>query len=115
MDIIDDLMSAKTPTVYVVQQGGKNILPALAFGTLVPLLEDNTQVHLNARSVVQQLKSKLATYGDDDYVLAIGDPVAIGIACAVAATMNGGKFTVLKWDRQEMAYYPVYVNLNVET
>lgn len=112
MDLTDELMSAKTPTVYVVQQGGKNILPALAFGSLVPLLEDHVQVHLNARTIIQKMKDKLATYSDDDYILAIGDPVAIGIACAVAAQVNHGRFIVLKWDRQESTYFPVHVTLN---
>ena len=41
----------------------------------------------------------------------MGDPAAIGLACAVAASTNQGKFKVLKWDRQESVYYPVNINL----
>ncbi len=49
---------------------------------------------------------KLIDFNDDDYLLLVGDPAAIGLCCAVAAAING-RFTVLKWDRQEMTYYPV--------
>jgi hypothetical protein len=41
----------------------------------------------------------------------MGDPSAIGIACAIAATQNRGKFKCLKWDRREYKYYPLEVNL----
>ena len=41
----------------------------------------------------------------------MGDPAAIGLACAVAASTNQGRFKVLKWDRQESVYYPVNINL----
>ena len=48
---------------------------------------------------------------DEDYLLLMGDPSAIGIACAIAATQNRGKFKCLKWDRREYKYYPIEVNL----
>jgi ABC-type sugar transport system substrate-binding protein len=56
----------------------------------------------------------MTSFTDMDYIVCIGDPAAIGIVCALAAQMNGGRFTVLKWDRQEHVYYPVHVDLNVD-
>ena len=41
----------------------------------------------------------------------MGDPSAIGIACAVASSNNRGRFKCLKWDKREYKYYPVEVNL----
>jgi len=97
--------------VFVVQESpSKNLLPALQYGSLIPLLEPDAQVVLDAAPTVRRLRAALRDYGDADYILAIGDPVAIGIACAVAADANGGRFTVLKWDRMEHVYYPVPVD-----
>jgi len=44
-------------------------------------------------------------------LLLIGDPLAIGLAVAVASNANRGKVKLLKWDRQERQYYPLSVNL----
>lgn len=113
MDAMDLDPSTARPVVYVVQDSKWNILPALEFGSIETILDKNEQVFLNSKSVVEKIRRGLATYSDKDYVLPIGDPAAIGIACAVAASMNGGRFTVLKWDRQEQVYYPVLVDLNI--
>lgn len=114
MSIVDELvLDSKTPTVFVVQEDrGKNLLPALEFGTLEALLGPDDQILLNSRATVTRMWQKLRTYTGQDYVLAIGDPVAIGIACTLAAKANGGKFSLLKWDRMERRYYVVYVDTN---
>ena len=48
----------------------------------------------------------------EDYLLLIGDPAAIGVACSIAAYFNRGRFNILKWDRQEGIYYPVEIDLH---
>ena len=53
----------------------------------------------------------LKNYTDDDYLLMMGDPSIIGVACAIVAQNNVGRFNVLKWDRQEAKYYPIKFNL----
>lgn len=116
--------SPETPIVYVVQEPmykekeppfrwkTVNMSPALDYGKLELLLETGRQTNvLNAAAVTRLLKQKLANYRAVDFILAAGDPVAIGIACSIAAFANRGSYTVLKWDRQEMKYYPVHVNL----
>jgi hypothetical protein len=50
-------------------------------------------------------------FDDQDYLLCIGDPVAIGLATAVAASRNYGRVKLLKWDRQEHRYYVVKANI----
>jgi len=92
-------------TVYVVQEvAGKNILSAEKYGDLELLLPEGSQL-------VLRLKTKLKDFSDDDYLLLMGDPSAIGIACAVASSNNRGRFKCLKWDKREYKYYPVDVNL----
>jgi hypothetical protein len=98
--------------VFVVQETpGKNVLGAGQFGELVRLLPPNQQIVFSAQPVVRKLRDMLKNFCDDDFLLAIGDPAAIGIACAVAAENNRGRFKMLKWDRHNMAYYPVQVDL----
>ena len=100
-------------TVFVVQEvKGRNILSAEKFGELELLLPEGNQIVFSAGPTVKRLRYKLRNFNDDDYLLLIGDPSAIGIACAIAATNNIGRFKCLKWDKREFKYYPVEVNLN---
>jgi hypothetical protein len=110
--VVDEIV--RTPIVYVVQEGRQNVLPALEFGSLEPLLGPDSQIIMNSKAAIAQIKAKMTSFTDMDYIVCIGDPAAIGIVCALAAQMNGGRFTVLKWDRQEHVYYPVHVDLNVD-
>ena len=92
-------------TVFVVQEvPGRNILSAEKFGDLELLLPEGSQLVLSTGPTVRRLNH-------EDYLLLMGDPSAIGIACAIAATQNRGKFKCLKWDRREYKYYPIEVNL----
>ena len=100
-------------TVYVVQEvKSRNVLSAEKFGELELLLPEGSQLVLSTGPTVRRLRYKLRNFNDDDYLLLIGDPSAIGIACSIAATNNRGKFKCLKWDKREYKYYPVEVNLN---
>ena len=100
-------------TGYVVQEViGRNVLSAEKFGDLELLLPEGSQLVLSTGPTVRRLRYKLRNFNDDDYLLLIGDPSAIGIACAIAATNNRGQFKCLKWDKREYKYYPVEVNLN---
>ena len=98
--------------VYVVQeQQNKNILPAEQFGEIKVLLPPGTQVTFSSGQVCNQLMRDLSRFNDKDYLLLIGDPVAIGIAVAVACHWNQGRVNLLKWDRMETKYFPVSINL----
>ena len=100
-------------TVYVVQEAfGKNILPAEKYGELVLLLEYNRQIVLSSGPTVRILKEKLKNFNDNDYLLLMGDPVAMGIATAIASDANRGKVKCLKWDKREMRYYPVEFDIH---
>ena len=102
-------------TVYVVQEVPKfNVLPARKYGELELMLPPG-QITLSAGPTVNRLKHKLRNFTDMDYLLLIGDPLAIGLAVAVASNANRGKARLLKWDRQEKQYYPLNVNLYGDT
>ena len=81
------------------------------YGKLQVLLKENTQIVLSPGPIIFELRRLLKDYTSNDYLLLSGDPAVIGLACAIASDINGGKFNLLKWDRQEKVYYPLEINL----
>ena len=101
------------PTVYVVQETlNHDITSAMDFGTVYVLLPPGSQIVFSPGPTIKRIKHKLRTFNDDDFLLLIGDPAAIGIACAVAAEINHGRFKLLKWSKKENRYYPISIDLN---
>ena len=101
------------PTVFLVQENPYiSVLSAADYGEIVVLFESGLQIMFSPQPAIRKLKRKLRDFNDNDYLLMMGDPAAMGIACCVAAEMNRGKFKILKWDKKQQRYYPVSVNLN---
>ena len=100
------------PTVFVVQEmPNHDIAPAMRFGEMKVLLPSNTQIAFSTVPVVRTLRRKLRDIKDEDFLLLTGDPVAIGLACSIAAFYNSGRYTALKWDRRERLYIPVKIDI----
>ena len=101
------------PTVFLVQENPYiNVLGAAEYGDIVVLFESGQQIMFSPQPAIRKLKRKLKDFDDNDYLLMMGDPAAMGIACCIAAEMNRGKFNILKWDKKQQRYYPVSINLN---
>jgi hypothetical protein len=102
------------PVVYVVQEDGKkNMTSALDYGSIELVLHEKDEATmLNIPRIVDKIKYGLRNFKKGDYLILIGSPVAIGIACAVASEKTGGEFNCLKWDQQERRYWEAKVNLN---
>ena len=106
-------MSAPRPTVYVVQDPGRwNISPAMEYGTIKVLLPENRQIIFSSAPTVRRLRDGLKNFSDEDYLLLIGDPAAIGVATSIVSSINNGRYNLLKWDRQESHYIPIKININ---
>ena len=109
----------KQSIVYVIQdipgtkQGAPkiNIIGATQFGNLRVLLPENSQIILSPNYVITTLRQKLKDYTIKDYLLLTGDPAIIGVACSIVSDVTNGKYNLLKWDKQEIPYYPVEINL----
>ena len=98
--------------VFIVQEmPNHDIAPAMKYGDMVVLLDSNTQIAFSTVPTVRTLRRKLRNYKDGDFLLLTGDPVAIGLACSIAAFYNSGRFTALKWDRREKMYIPVKIDI----
>lgn len=101
----------KTPRVFVVQDDGqKNLLPAMKYGSLEVLIAGRDTALYNTVPLVEELRKKLVDFGPDDYLLLVGDPVAIAICAAICShRTKAAGMKLLKWDRQERTYYPLHV------
>ncbi len=98
--------------VYVVQEmSNHDISPAMRFGDIKILLPMNFQIAFSTAPAVRMLRRKLALFNKEDFLLLTGDPAAIGLACAIVAYLNEGKYSVLKWDRREKLYIPIHIDV----
>ena len=98
--------------VYIVQENPKrNVLGAAKFGELEVILPPREQIVFATAPTVRLMRKKLENYCDDDYLIAMGDPIAIAIAAMVASDINQGKVNILKYDREQLCYYPVKIDM----
>lgn len=81
-----------------------DISVASVYGMLQQPLFDRKGAEFTTAPAVAKLKSELKDYCDDDSVLALGDPAAIAVTAVVAAEMNRGKFSILRWDGRTRQY-----------
>ena len=103
----------KKPTVFLVQENPYiNVLSAEEYGDIVVLFESGQQIMFSPQPAIKKLRRKLKDFDDNDYLLMMGDPAAMGIACCIASDMNRGKFKILKWDKIQKKYYSVSININ---
>ena len=80
-----------------------DLTPALQYGEAVVMLPSGN-VMLSVQPMVNTMTTHLSKYSDDDWILCVGDPIAIGLATAIAAKHNRGRFNMLKWDRKLRKY-----------
>jgi hypothetical protein len=105
--------SLDKPTVFLVQENPYiSVLGAQEYGEIVVLFESGSQIMFSPQPAIKKLKRKLKDFNDDDHLLMMGDPAAMGIACCIASDMNRGRFKILKWDKMQKRYYSVSVNIN---
>ena len=108
--------------VYVIQEiaGTKsgnpkiNIMVASNYsssGKFIFLLPEFSQMIFSPGPLIYKLRQGLKNFTSDDYLLLTGDPAIIGVACSIVSDITGGKFKLLKWDKQERKYYPIEINL----
>ena len=108
------------PIVYVLQElpGTKagapkiNIMSASKYGEFKFLLPEFSQIIFSPGPLIFKLRSLLKEYTIKDYLLLTGDPAIIGVACSIVSDMTNGKYSLLKWDKQDRIYYPIKINLN---
>lgn len=92
-----------------------DLSPAAQYGELVYLLGQRGNIPQATSKTIALLREKLRDFKPTDYLVAIGDPVAIAAAAVVAAGYSGGTINVLKWDRRIEGYLPYRLELTSTT
>ena len=112
-------LSMSERIVYVIQeipgtQAGNpkiNIMGASRYGDFKFLLPEFSQMIFSPGPLIYKLRQGLKNFKVGDYLLLTGDPAIIGVACSIVSDITHGKYSVLKWDKQERKYYPIDINL----
>ena len=111
----------ETPSiVYVIQEiagtrEGRpkiNIMGAAQYGVFKFLLPEMSQMIFSPGPLIFKLRKGLQKYRAKDFLLLTGDPAIIGVACSIVSDITNGKYSLLKWDKQERKYYPIEINLH---
>jgi len=113
----------KNPRVFVVQQPAYycrdkrefvpkyDLTPAAVYGQLVFMLGPGNIFKDRMAQAIKQLSAVLQSFSQEDFILAVGDPVAIAAAVLIAGGRTGGTITLLKWDRISAAYEPFAISI----
>ena len=112
-------MLERKKIVYVIQElpgttaGAPkiNIMSAKEYGDIQFLLPELSQIMWSPGPLIFELRRKLKNYTPKDYLLLVGDPAIIGVACSIVSDITNGKYKLIKWDKQERRYYPIEINL----
>ena len=115
----ESIKDTHNPIVYVIQEiaGTKagnpkiNIMGASNYGRFKFLLPEFSQIIFSPGPLVYKLRQGLKNFKKRDFLLLTGDPAIIGVACSIVSDITGGKYNLLKWDKQERKYYPIEINL----
>ena len=111
----------ETPSiVYVIQEiagtrEGRpkiNIMGAAQYGVFKFLLPEMSQKIFSPGPLIFKLRKGLQKYRAKDFLLLTVDPAIIGVACSIVSDITNGKYSLLKWDKQERKYYPIEINLH---
>lgn len=98
-------------TVYVVQEVPKfDISKAEKYGRIQCILPPGNMSY-STDATYKKACENLKSFGPDDFLLLIGDPVAIGLCFTIAAALADGKLQLLKWDNRQLEYKVVNVNI----
>lgn len=102
-------------SVYVVEKpsDNKNISSALDYGKFEFILDSRSNMIYSPVPTVNRIRYKLQNFNDNDYLLLIGDPVAIGVCMHHALLSNTGRAKLLKWDNRDYKYNIIEVDINV--
>lgn len=113
MDMDMDLGDDAGAKVFVIQDDGhKNLFPAKKFGQqFIVLATKDLPLYRDPASMISSVVVKLNSYNpEQDYVIMTGDPLLIGVVTA-SIIKKHGKIRCLKWDKQNMDYFPIVLSL----
>lgn len=115
-----------TPRVFAVQRpayfdqekrGWVNkydLTPAEAYGELIFILPPGNIYRGKFDRALSQIQEELEDFTEDDFILAVGDPVAIAASVMAASNKTGGRVNILKYDRIGKRYDSYTISMPLE-
>ena len=82
---------------------------AASYGTLTPILDREDNPLFLAR-ITSKIRTALATYNNEDFFVAVGDPSVIAI-CAGLILRRNNTLRLLKWDKKLARYIALDINV----
>jgi len=92
-------------------EDARDISSASEYGEITQPLFPRFGASYFTQTDVHEVRKQLRDFGDDDCLLLLGDPAAIGLAVSLAAEVNRGCYSVLRWDRDRRQYMKLSFNL----
>lgn len=86
----------------------------MAFGHPIFMLPRGKIKYSKLRRTQKALEAAMFDYGEDDFLLVVGDPVVTAAAVMIAASKTGGRpVNVIRWLRQtnEFKVFPLYTGV----
>lgn len=87
-----------------------DISPANKYGDIFVMLPPEAS-RLRPANLVKQLRAAMQDYSENDFILAIGDPVCIAIVAALA-NRACSPMRMLKWDHRMRDYTLSSIDIN---
>lgn len=87
-----------------------DLSPAHIYGDVEVLLSP-TAKPFRSKPIIEELYQKLKDFGDDDYVICIGNPILLALTVSIAVDINDGRAKLLQWHGHTEEYVPVEVDL----
>lgn len=89
-----------------------DLSPAETYGELVFVLGPTENPFADAQATLMRISNRFLEerFGDEDWVLLVGNPVLIGLMSVVAAQYSD-RLRVLQWKRSARCYEPVEVQV----
>lgn len=98
--------------VYVTQATPHDLASATQYGELVTILKQSKDQTFAPQPVFRFLKQGLKDFSNQDYLLLVGDPIAMALAVNAAGQANNGRVKLLKWSKKHECYTPIEIDLH---
>jgi len=82
-----------------------DVTPAKQFGEIIELVPEHIAETGDEIVIRDHIYDVLEEhYAENDFILPVGSPIFIGVACAILTDLFGGKIKFLVWDRRKSVY-----------
>jgi hypothetical protein len=93
-----------------LRQPSIDLSPALTYGEIRHVFQPG-KIPVHPMAIVEMARDGLAEFTADDYLLLVGDPLAIGVATGVAMQHVDGSIRILRWFSRARQYEELMLHL----